>query len=107
MNLFVIDIGDAFKFQGGASASTSFTNLGSLISLWLPNVYVVAGLILFFLTLFGGFQFITAAGDEKKIEEGKNVLSSAILGFAILFGSYWIIQIIQILTGVPILKAGF
>lgn len=101
-----IDIGSSLKFQGGASAASSFTDLGSLISLWLPNLYTAIGIILFLFVLGGGVALITSSGDQKKLEEIKKILTFAILGFAILFGSYWIIQIVQIVTGVPILNPG-
>lgn len=101
-----VDIGRDLKFQGNTSAAgiPEFQDLGSLISQWLPNVYVVAGLVLFFFILLGGIGFISAAGNQEEIQKSQKVLTSAILGFAILFGSYWIIQIIQVLTGIPILK---
>lgn len=109
MNIFLaeVDIGNEFLFQGNAPAGSvpELQGIGLYVSKILPNVYVVAGLILFFLVLFGGFHVITGAGDQEKVQKGKAILTSAILGFGILFGSYWIIQIIQVLTGVPILKS--
>ena len=108
MNTFLaeVDIGKTFTFQEGATAEDSFKDFGSLITQWLPNVYVVAGIVLFFVALLGGFSIITNAGNQEKIQSGQKVLTSALIGFAILFGSYWIIQIIQVLTGVPILGSG-
>lgn len=106
MYLFAVNIGESFTFQEGATAAESFTDFGSLITQWLPNVYVVSGIILFFLVLFGGVRMVMNAGNQEKIQQGQKVLTSALVGFGILFGSYWIIQIIQVLTGIPILKSG-
>ena len=99
-----VDIGKNFLFQGDAKAIDTFKNINAYVSAILPNVYTVAGLVLFGLVLFGGFHYITGAGNQEKLEKGKAILTSALLGFAILFGSFWIIQIIQVLTGVPISK---
>jgi len=101
-----VNIGKSFTFQEGAAAKdvAEFNEVGKLVSAWLPNVYVIAGIILFFLALFGGFGVITGAGNQDKLKQGQKVLTSALVGFGILFGSYWIIQIIQVLTGVPILN---
>jgi ABC-type antimicrobial peptide transport system permease subunit len=77
-----------------------------LISAILPNIFVLAGLIIFLYFVFGGFLVISSAGgDPQKAEQGKQVITQAALGFAIIFSSYWIIQIIQILTGIPILNS--
>lgn len=102
-----VNIGEALKFQGnvGVTGIPEFQEAGALISAWLPNIYVVAGIVLFFFALLGGFTMITNAGDTEKIQQGQKTLTAAAIGFAILFGSYWIIQIIQVLTGIPILSS--
>jgi hypothetical protein len=74
------------------------------ISAILPNVFILAGVLLFLYILFGGFLIITGAGDTKQTDTGKQALTNAIIGFVIVFASYWIIQIVEIVTGVPILK---
>lgn len=102
----MIDLGEEFKFQGDIPAATAFPDIGTFVSSLLPNVYVVAGLSLFVFILLGGFTMITNAGNQEKLQQGQKILTSAILGFAILFGSYWVIQIIQVLTGIPILNPG-
>jgi len=88
----------------GGQAILNVTSVYALVSLILPNAYVIAGLILFIYTLAGGFLIMTGASDPHQAENGKQIITNAILGFAILFASYWIIQIIQIITGVDILS---
>jgi len=58
------------------------------------------------LLIFGGFSIIMGAGqgDAKKTGQGKKAATSAVVGFLVIFASYWIIQIIQIITGVEILN---
>lgn len=103
-----VSIGESLTLQGGETIGNvgAFQSVGALLSSWLPNIYIISGLILFFLVLLGGFTMITNAGNQEKLAQGQKVLTSAIIGFVILFGSYWIIQIIQVLTGVPILGSG-
>lgn len=113
MNLWAaVNIGDQYKFQGpptgglGVAGITELNSAGALIAKWLPNVYIAAGIILFFLVLMGGFTMIMSAGNQEKLQQGRKTLTSAVAGFVILFASYWIIQIIQVVTGVPILRSG-
>jgi len=113
MNLLQANIGQEYKFQdpvdktGIGIANTSLNDgIGGLITAWLPNIYVIAGLILFIFILIGGLTIIMNAGSQEKIQQGQKTLMSAIIGFVILFASYWIIQIVQVVTGVPILKSG-
>ncbi|KKU44740.1 MAG: hypothetical protein UX64_C0047G0010 [Microgenomates group bacterium GW2011_GWC2_46_7] len=99
------NLGDCLLFQGTA-ATTEYSTAGKLINNILPNVYIVAGLVIFFMIIFGGFTIIASAGNADKTAEGSKIITSAIMGLLILFASYWIIQIIQVVTGVPILNSG-
>lgn len=100
-----ISLGKALKFQGTATADTAYSGVGSLINNILPNIYIAGGIVIFFMIIIGGFTIIANAGDSHKIQEGTKTITSAIMGFAVLFASYWIIQIIQVVTGVPILNS--
>ena len=83
-----------------------FDTPGKLISVLLKNAYVFAGVLLFVLLIFGGFSIIMGAGqgDAKKAGQGKKVATAAAVGFLIIFASYWIIQIIEVITGFKILN---
>lgn len=99
------NIGDKLKFQG-SSASDTYSSFGDIINNVLPNIYIIAGLIIFFMIIAGGFIMITNAGNSDKQQDGKKIITTAIIGFIVIFASYWIIQIIQIVTGIPILDSG-
>jgi uncharacterized membrane protein len=99
-----IEIGKAFQIGGeGIGDKSGYESIGAFVSTLLPNVYIIAGIILFFLFIFGGFSIITASGDPEKAKQGQQALTSAIIGFVLVFASYWIIQIIEVLTGLKLL----
>jgi hypothetical protein len=50
--------------------------------------------------IYGGYALLTSAGEPKKVAQAKGVITTALIGFAIVFISYWIIQIVQIILGV-------
>ena len=85
-----------------------FPTLGSLISTLLPNVYMIAGVILFILLIFGGFTYIVSAGQQKPegVQQGKNAIGAALIGFLLIFASWWIIQIVEVITGIEIFEPG-
>ena len=110
MALLAVDIGKAFKIAGDkgiADPSSGYKDVGTFISSVLPNVYIAAGLILLLLLLFGGLMTIINSDNQEAQEKGKQAITSAIIGFVIIFASFWIIQIIQVLTGVNILNPSF
>ena len=79
--------------------------VGKIVSVILSNAYIIAGVILLILILFAGFQMIQSAGskDAQKAAQARNTLTYAILGFLIIFASYWIIQLVEAITGLTIL----
>ena len=74
-----------------------------LISLILPNAYILAGIILFLYLVFGGFMVVTSAGNPQNAQQGQKIIMNAIIGFIIIIASYWIIQLIEALTGIRLL----
>jgi len=98
------NLGDCLKFQGD-SATNTYSSTSNLINNILPNIYIAGGIIVFVLILVGGFTIIANASDPDKLKEGGKTITSAIMGLLILFGSYWIIQIIQVVTGASILNS--
>lgn len=99
-----VNIGQQFNSPIGNTVG-----LGGLVSIILSNALVIAGIILIFLLVFGGISIIAAAGRDNPegAAKGKQAVTAALVGFIIIFAAYWIIQIVEIITGVKILKPGF
>lgn len=79
------------------------TTLPGLINAIIPTLFIIAGLILLGMLILGGFQFLTAAADPKQAEKGQQRITTAIVGFLIIFTAYWVTQIVEIVLGVKIL----
>lgn len=101
-----VDIGKSFQLAPGKYIGNvpAYESLGSFISIVLPTVFVVSGIILLVLIIFGGLTMILNAGsgDAKKIEQGQKALTSGITGMVLIFVAWWVIKIIEYITGVKI-----
>jgi hypothetical protein len=84
------------------SISTRFPTIGSVISAILPYVYVLAGLIMLVMLIAGGIALMTSAGDPSKTKSGMGKISGGLIGFLIIFISYFVVQIVQVVLGVKI-----
>lgn len=51
---------------------------------------VTAGITIFFL-IIGGIYYLTAFGDEKRMQEGKKIITYAIYGLVIILISYSVV----------------
>ena len=101
MIALLVDIGSGL----GSNIVNNYPNVGSLVAIILKNSFTVAGVILLGLIIFGGVSYIMAAGDgdQKKTAAAQETLTSALIGFLVVFLSYFIIQIVQVITGLKIL----
>ena len=77
--------------------------LGEIISRLLPYIYVFAGIALLVMLIAGGLSLMTAAGDEGKVKAGYGKITGALIGFLIVFLSYLIAQLVEVILGVKIL----
>jgi len=66
--------------------------------------------MLLILLIFGGISMMVGAGSGNKddIAKGRKAATAAILGFFIIFTSYWLIKIVGLITGYTnIINPGF
>lgn len=95
------EIADQLKAAGTASGNTKGpADPRVLIILIIKRFLQFMGIIMLVLMLYAGFLWMTAAGDESKIEKSKSIISSAIIGLAIIIMSYSIVVfVVYALTG--------
>ena len=75
----------ALKCQG-------ISKLIVMIYEWLVGA---AGVLATAMIAWGGFQWLSAAGDSKRVEEGKKVIHNALVGLVLALGSYTLLALIN------------
>jgi hypothetical protein len=101
-----INIGQELLLDPTTGSTVSkYKDIGQLVTIILKNGLTIAGIILVALIIFGGVSYIYAAGesDQKKLAAAQEMLTSALIGFLVVFASYFIIQIVTLITGIQIL----
>lgn len=103
--LAAVVLQNEYQLSTGKKVADYFGKPSDLVNLLLANAYIAAGLVILFLLVFGGLSIIMAGGDQKGVDKGKQAITSAVIGFVIIFTAYWVIQIIELVTHVRILGA--
>ena len=80
-----------------------FSDLASIINLIIPLLMAGGALIFFAMMLIGAYTFMTAAGDAEKVKQAQKMFKFAIFGFIIVFVSFLMIKVIEIILGITIL----
>ena len=66
----------------GQSQLTSF--IGRIINVMLS----VLGIIFFVLLVYGGFLWMTSAGNDDKVKKAKTLITDAVIGLIIILAAY-------------------
>ncbi|MBI4136429.1 hypothetical protein HY469_00040 [Candidatus Roizmanbacteria bacterium] len=90
------------EFPGPTQMQGRFSDIGDVITELIPITLSVAGLILFVMLIWGGYDFLFSGGDPGKIESGKTRIMHAIIGFIIVFVAYFLVQLLGYIFGFEI-----
>ena len=82
------------NFESGQITST----VGRVIGVVVKDLLFFAGLAAVILIMYGGFQFVTSAGNSGAVEKAKKTITSALIGLAIATLAYAIATFVVKLT---------
>ncbi len=74
-------------FAKAANLNTG-SSVGSIIGVLITAALGLLAVIFIILLIIAGFQWMTAEGDEEKINKAKQTISRAIIGLAIVIAAY-------------------
>lgn len=97
-----VKIGETFFGTNTNILNSPSVGIAKSVSVFLKISFVAAGLVLLFFFILGGIGLISGAGqsDPQKAEQSKKTITSAVIGFVIVFASYWIVKLIGQFVGV-------
>ena len=86
---------DSVKVYNLQTRFSSSDTLGTIISVAYTYLIPLAGTGFLLGLIWGGFQYLTSAGDPKKTEKAKGIITAAVIGFIIVITAFVISQIIN------------
>jgi hypothetical protein len=73
---------------------------GAVVGAFVGTIFPLAGMLLLLYLIYGGYNYLLSGGDPKKTAKAQGIITTAILGFVIVFVSFWIVQIIGRILGI-------
>lgn len=68
--------------------------LGDLVNKVVELLIPLAGIILFFVLIWGGYDFLMSQGNPEKIKGAQAKITTGIIGFVLLIFAYVIVKLI-------------
>ncbi len=84
--------------EGTATLSCFESLFGNVVQ----AITALVGVALFVMLVVGGFGFLFAGGDQKKLEKARGTLTAAITGVVVIVVAYLILKTISLFTGVDV-----
>jgi len=85
----------AYKLEVPIGSTTEVESLPAYIALIARFAIGIISLLCVLMIVFGGFNWITAAGNEQRITDAKGTIIAAIVGLIIALGSYTLLNTIS------------
>lgn len=80
--------------KAGVNTTPLDTKIGGIIA----TILGMLGTVFLVLTIYAGVLWMTASGDEGKIEKAKEIITAATIGLIIIFMAYGITSLVLNLT---------
>jgi cytochrome bd-type quinol oxidase subunit 2 len=93
-------LSEFLRLSDGSTIAETYDSPTTLVNLLVSNVFVIAGVVFFFLIIGAGYSYLQ--NTSKGTEEAKNLAQGAVIGFIVMFAAYWIVQLVKAVTGVDI-----
>lgn len=74
--------------QDGNCQLNDVVNTGISVVQFILGISGTVALLMF---IYGGFLWVTSAGNSEKVNQGKSAVSNAVIGLVIVFASYTLI----------------
>lgn len=103
--LAIVNIDQDLPLGTGSNILSKYPDAASLVSVIIRNSIVFAAILATCFLIYGGVTYIMGAGteDPKELQKAKTTITEAVVGLLIVISVYFILQIIQVLTGATIL----
>lgn len=92
-NKAIFNLQDVGSTHGPYEQADKFT-LSLIIGTVISAALALIGAIFLVLMLYAGYHWLTARGEEEKVEKAKDTINRAVVGLIIVVGAYAIWQFI-------------
>jgi len=94
VSLAAISLNLNYPSFGGFDLNTN-QNLDQIVAWFYYFIVGISGFAAFIMLVWGGFQYLTSAGNPTQISDAKDRMQKALLGLLLILASWLILQVIN------------
>lgn len=92
LGVLASNLNDAFPLSASSAAAASYNTAGasleSILSLVITIILSLLGVIFIALIIYGGVIWMTANGNDQKIEKASGTIKQSIIGLVVVLAAY-------------------
>lgn len=103
MSILSTVLAQKITIGGTAAGMDSISDLGFIISAVIGIVFILSGILVFAMLVWGGIQWITSGGDKDSTQKAKDRITNALVGIAIVASAWAITKLVEFFFGIKII----
>ena len=103
MSILSTVLAQKITIGGTAKGMDSISDLGFIISAVIGIVFILSGILVFAMLVWGGVQWITSGGDKDSTQKAKDRITNALVGIAIVASAWAITKLVEFFFGIQII----
>ncbi|MDO8424795.1 MAG: hypothetical protein Q7S70_02545 [bacterium] len=85
----------AFTVGGKTFDLNTTQNLNDVVAWFYYFIVTISGFAAFVMLVYGGFKYLSSAGNPSAIGDSKDIIQKALLGLLLILISYLVLQVIN------------
>lgn len=85
---FMRDSGLAETAEGTGHTEVADVSVAEMAGIVIQAILALLGVIFLILTIYGGIIWMTAAGNDQRIDKAKKIIINSVIGLVIIVSAY-------------------
>ena len=77
-----------------------YNNIADIVNNVVPFIMTLAGIILFFVLMWGGLDYVQSQGQPEKLKSANAKITAGVIGFVLLVLSFLITRVLSYIFGI-------
>lgn len=88
--------GDTVSLENPLTGTADEPNINLIIGKAINGVLGVVGSIALVMVIYGGLTWMLAAGNQTRVQKGKDILVWAVVGLVVIFSAYALVRFLLV-----------
>lgn len=85
---------------GATAPNLADKSVTEVIGIVVGYIFPLVGLLIILYFIYGGYTYMTSRGNPQQMAQAQGIIVNALIGFIVVFTSYWVVQFAGYIFGI-------